>query len=77
MPTASEGPSDPERGQRFDSQKVLLDPYAPSVFFPTGVQPRSLLEAWVKRTVARHWAALPRKTGGDRSNGHWPTILLP
>ena len=29
-----EGPHEPERGQRFDSQKVLLDPYAPSVFFP-------------------------------------------
>ncbi len=29
-----EGPSEPERGQRFDPQKVLLDPYAPSVFFP-------------------------------------------
>ena len=29
-----EGPHDPERGQRFDPQKVLLDPYAPSVFFP-------------------------------------------
>ena len=29
-----EGPHDPERGQRFDPQKILLDPYAPSVFFP-------------------------------------------
>jgi isoamylase len=29
-----EGPHDPEHGQRFDPQKVLLDPYAPSVFFP-------------------------------------------
>jgi isoamylase len=29
-----EGPYEPERGHRFDSQKVLLDPYAPSVFFP-------------------------------------------
>jgi isoamylase len=31
-----EGPHEPERGQRFDPQKVLLDPYAPSVFFPPG-----------------------------------------
>lgn len=31
-----EGPRDPERGQRFDVEKVLLDPYAPSVFFPPG-----------------------------------------
>jgi len=29
-----EGPQDPEHGQRFDPQKVLLDPFAPSVFFP-------------------------------------------
>lgn len=29
-----EGPHDPEHGHRFDSQKILLDPYAPSVFFP-------------------------------------------
>ncbi|HRI14947.1 MAG TPA: isoamylase [Verrucomicrobiota bacterium] len=29
-----EGPHDPDHGHRFDSQKVLLDPYAPSVFFP-------------------------------------------
>ena len=29
-----EGPYEPERGHRFDPQKVLLDPYAPSVFFP-------------------------------------------
>ena len=29
-----EGPHAPEHGHRFDPQKVLLDPYAPSVFFP-------------------------------------------
>jgi glycogen operon protein len=29
-----EGPHDPDHGHRFDPQKVLLDPYAPSVFFP-------------------------------------------
>ncbi|MCI0748476.1 MAG: hypothetical protein L0Y58_23970, partial [Verrucomicrobia subdivision 3 bacterium] len=29
-----EGPHEPERGQRFDPERVLLDPYAPSVFFP-------------------------------------------
>jgi len=29
-----EGPHDPECGHGFDPQKVLLDPYAPSVFFP-------------------------------------------
>ena len=29
-----EGPFQPEHGHRFDPQKVLLDPYAPSVYFP-------------------------------------------
>ena len=29
-----DGPHQPEHGQRFDPQKILLDPYAPSVFFP-------------------------------------------
>jgi glycogen operon protein len=31
-----DGPRQPERGCRFDPQKILLDPYAPSVFFPPG-----------------------------------------
>lgn len=29
-----DGPKDPARGHRFDGQKILLDPYAPAVFFP-------------------------------------------
>src|SRR6185295_13483139 len=29
-----EGPREPAHGHRFDPGKVLLDPYAPSVFFP-------------------------------------------
>src|SRR6187431_2870443 len=28
-----DGPSDPARGQRFDAEKVLLDPFAPAVHF--------------------------------------------
>lgn len=31
-----EGPWVPEMGHRFDAKKVLLDPYAPAVFFPPG-----------------------------------------
>jgi isoamylase len=30
------GPFCPSRGQRFDDQKILLDPYATGVFFPPG-----------------------------------------
>ncbi len=29
-----DGPWQPEHGHRFDREKILLDPYAPSVFFP-------------------------------------------
>ncbi|MHB1401695.1 MAG: glycogen debranching protein [Thiobacillus sp.] len=28
------GPFDPASGHRFDSRKILLDPYAPAIFFP-------------------------------------------
>ena len=31
-----EGPFDPANGHRFDPEKILLDPYARSVFFPPG-----------------------------------------
>ncbi len=31
-----DGPYDPAAGHRFDAQKVLLDPYAKTVFFPDG-----------------------------------------
>ena len=31
-----DGPHDPGQGHRFDPQKILLDPYAPEVFFPPG-----------------------------------------
>ncbi|HEX7862252.1 MAG TPA: isoamylase [Verrucomicrobiae bacterium] len=29
-----DGPHEPENGHRYDPEKILLDPYAPSVFFP-------------------------------------------
>jgi len=31
-----EGPFAPDKGYRFDSQKILLDPYARTIFFPKG-----------------------------------------
>ncbi len=34
-----EGRHDPAHGYRFDSQKILLDPFAPAVFFPAGLRP--------------------------------------
>ena len=35
-PTRSTGPHDGTPGHRFDPEKVLLDPYAPAVYFPPG-----------------------------------------
>ncbi len=40
-----EGPYEPDRGHRFDPQKVLLDPYAPSVFFPPAFSRKACVEA--------------------------------
>jgi isoamylase len=72
-----EGPHEPERGLRFDPQKVLLDPYAPSVFFPPafsreacaragptdGCAPLGRLPS--RRTVAPPIEAGPRYTCRD------------
>ena len=67
-----EGPHEPERGQRFDPQKVLLDPYAPSVFFPPAFSRKACAQAGPtdgraplgrlpgKRTVALPTEAAPR-----------------
>jgi glycogen operon protein len=35
-----DGPFDPRQGHRFDRKKILLDPYAPEVFFPPGFSRR-------------------------------------
>lgn len=39
------GPSEPGRGFRFDPEKILLDPYARSVFFPPEFQRSAAIEA--------------------------------
>ena len=68
-----EGPHEPERGLRFDPQKVLLDPYAPSVFFPPAFSREACAQAGPtdgraplgrlpKRTVARSGRGRPAIT---------------
>ncbi|HXJ57545.1 MAG TPA: isoamylase [Verrucomicrobiae bacterium] len=54
-----EGPQEPERGHRFDPGKVLLDPYAPSVFFPPN--------------YSRPACAGPGRTDGRAPLGRLPT----
>jgi len=39
-----DGPYDPSRGHRFDPQKVLLDPFASSVYFPPGYSRSAAME---------------------------------
>src|SRR5204863_2104575 len=51
-------PHEPQRGQRFDPQKVLLDPYAPSVFFPAD--------------FSREACAQPGRTDGRAPLGRLP-----
>ncbi len=36
-----DGPHDPSEGHHFDPEKILLDPYAPEVFFPPGFSRRA------------------------------------
>ena len=75
-----DGPSDPAAGQRFDPDKVLLDPYARAVFFPpafdreaamgrganAGRAPLGVLEAESRRRTARE-ACRPRHA--------WDTVI--
>ena len=40
-----DGPLDPHEGQRFDADKILLDPYAKGVFFPPGYSREAAIRA--------------------------------
>jgi isoamylase len=72
-----EGPHEPERGLRFDPQKVLLDPYAPSVFFPPAFSREACARAGPtdgraplgrlpgKKAAALPTEAIPRYTSRD------------
>jgi isoamylase len=58
-----EGPYEPESGHRFDSQKLLLDPYARAVFFPPGFS----------REAARH----PGSNAGRAPLGYLDACRIP
>lgn len=65
-----EGPQDPDHGQRFDPQKILLDPYAPSVFFPPNFSREACSKpgptdgcAPLGRLPNREVAAIPEEKG--------------
>ncbi len=58
-----EGRHDPAAGYRFDSQKILLDPFAPAVFFPPDYD--------------RIAAGLPGPNDGRAPLGVLPTIVTP
>ena len=51
-----EGPYDPSKGHRFDPEKVLLDPFAKSVFFPR-VTIDGLLVRLAERIAFPPWCA--------------------
>lgn len=58
-----EGPYDPTEGHRFDSQKILLDPYARAIFFPSDFS----------REAARH----PASNAGRAPLGYLPACRIP
>jgi len=58
-----DGPQDPADGHRFDPAKVLLDPYAPSVFFPPA--------------FSRDACAHPGQTDGRAPLGRLPSREAP
>lgn len=58
-----DGPYHPAEGHRFDSQKILLDPYALAVFFPPGFS----------REAARH----PASNAGRAPLGFLPACRIP
>lgn len=67
------GPFDPGAGQRFDSDKILLDPYASAVFFPPGhsraaacVPGSNAGRAPLGILPARQPPAMPEKTPAPR-----------
>src|SRR5580765_4263722 len=55
-----DGPHEPDRGHRFDPEKILLDPYAPSVFFPPN--------------FSRDVCAKPGRTDGRAPLGRLPEM---
>ncbi len=70
-----EGPHEPEHGHRFDSQKVLLDPYAPSVFFPPDFNRDACAQAGptdgrapLGRLPAKKAPAMPQETAPRHSS---------
>ena len=50
-----DGPRDPERGHRFDAQKVLLDPFAENVFFPPEFSREAARQPGPNDGRARRW----------------------
>ena len=67
------GPLDPGKGQRFDSDKILLDPYANAVFFPSAhsraaacVPGSNAGRAPLGILPARQPAMMPETTPGPR-----------
>ena len=71
-----EGPHEPERGQRFDPQKVLLDPYAPSVFFPPAFSRDACARAGPDRRPRAAGPSAEQADGGPSDRGG-PALHLP
>ncbi|MEN6441602.1 MAG: isoamylase [Syntrophobacter sp.] len=67
-----DGPYDPARGHRFDVRKVLLDPFAPSVYFPPGYSRSS-----VSGPGPTDGKAPLGRLSKDRTSFDWGTVPRP
>jgi len=69
-----DGPRDPGRGQRFDPEKILLDPYARAVHFPRGFSRRAASEPGGNQGRAPLGILAPERTpfewGAERRPRH-------
>ena len=71
-----EGPFDPGQGQRFDGEKILLDPYATSVFFPPGFSRAAACRPGSNAGQGAAWGAAAtaagRRPAASAGSALWP-----
>ena len=74
-----DGPCDPASGQRFDPDKVLLDPYARAVFFPPGFRREAAMVPGANGGRAPLGVlgpvTPPNGDGGCRPRHAWDTVI--
>lgn len=65
------GPFEPDKGHRFDNEKVLLDPYAKAVSIPDGIK-----REWFSKTGSVHRPSM-KSVVCDLNNYDWGGVTRP